>query len=170
MNIITLDFETFFDPDSGYTLKKQTTEEYCRDPRFEVHGVGIRYHNGDKRWYDDPEEFLHLVREDPDVAILCHHAHFDGFILSHHYGIRPKLWLDTLSMARMVQGNHLSASLEALAKRYGLAAKNVPYNLFKGKRWGELTPDVQRLVADGCLHDVELTWQLFNKLMRGETH
>ena len=38
--LVTIDFETFYDDDVGF--KKQTTEEYIRDPRFEVIGVGIK--------------------------------------------------------------------------------------------------------------------------------
>ena len=34
-NLITLDFETYYDKDYG--LKKFTTEEYIRDEKFEVH-------------------------------------------------------------------------------------------------------------------------------------
>ena len=37
--LVSLDFETFFD--SEYTLKKLSTSEYVRDPRFTVHMVGI---------------------------------------------------------------------------------------------------------------------------------
>lgn len=159
-NIVTLDFETYFDSD--YTLSKMTTEAYIRDPRFKAHGLGVRFANGEKKWFGDPDEFLHNMREDPSAfAVLCHHAHFDGLILSHHYGIKPAFWLDTLSMARLLIGNHLSVSLDNLSKHFGLAAKNVPYHLFKGKQWGEIPPHEQRMVADGCLHDVELTWQLF---------
>ena len=47
------------------------------------------------------------------TAVLCHHAHFDGLILAHHYGVRPALWLDTLSMARALIGNHLGGAWRA---------------------------------------------------------
>ncbi len=167
MNIITLDFETYFDDE--YTLKKMTTEAYIRDPRFEVHGVGVRWGNGKPEWIEQNElgdQGLKIALE--RSAVLCHHAQFDGLILSHHYGIKPAFWLDTLSMARLLIGNHMSVSLGSLAKHYGLAEKNVPYDDFKGKHWNELDPTVQRSLADGCLHDVELTWQIFGKLMRGE--
>ena len=63
-------------------------------------------------------------------AFLCHHAHFDGLILSHHFGVKPRYWLDTLSMARQVLGNHLKKGLGELATHYRLPEKNVPYNLF----------------------------------------
>lgn len=98
------------------------------------------------------------------TACLCHHAQFDGLILSHHYGIKPKFWFDSLSTARLLLGNHLSVGLDSLAKHYGLAAKTVPYNLFRGKHWEELPDDIRQQVGDGAIHDVELTWQLFQIL------
>ena len=46
------------------------------------------------------------------------------------------MWLDTLSMARLLLGNHLSASLESLAKHFGLGAKNIPLRPFQGQALG----------------------------------
>ena len=40
MNLITLDFETYYD--KAFSLSKMTTEAYIRDPRFEVIGVAVR--------------------------------------------------------------------------------------------------------------------------------
>ena len=45
MNILTLDFETYFDDE--YTLKKLTTEHYVRDARFEALGCGVKACKGD---------------------------------------------------------------------------------------------------------------------------
>jgi hypothetical protein len=39
MQIVTLDFETFYDRD--YSLSKMTTEAYVRDPQFEAIGVSV---------------------------------------------------------------------------------------------------------------------------------
>lgn len=164
MNILTLDFETFFSDD--YTLKKMTTEAYIRDPRFEALGCGARWPDGTTGWYEDPQDIF----DDPEFfscAVLCHHAHFDGLILSHHYGIKPKLWLDTLSMARLMLGNHVSVALKSLAQHYGLPDKNVPYDRFKGKRWAEIDAPLRQELGAGCLHDVELTWDIFNRLSVG---
>ena len=125
MNIITLDFETEFDDD--YTLKKMTTEAYVRDPRFRAHGCGIKGSGKHTWWLNEPEFRDWTTKQDwSQIAALCHHAHFDGLILSHHYGVRPALWLDTLSMARALIGNHLSVSLESLAAHFGLAVRAVP--------------------------------------------
>lgn len=170
MNIVTLDFETYYDDE--YSLKRMTTEEYVRDPRFEVLGVGLRgvafgapYHY----WYTRAEFRSMLDDKRLDFskdAILAHHAQFDGLILSHHYGIRPAAWLDTLSMARLLLGNHLSVGLDALARHFDLAGKTIDYRAFKGKHWHELNAAEQKMLADGCLHDVELTWALFQRLAK----
>ncbi len=165
MNIITLDFETYFDAD--YTLKKQTTEGYIRDRRFEVLGVAIAAAGEKAYWV--PQEHIsgHLNQIDwSKLACLCHHSHFDGLILSHHYGVKPHAWLDTLSMARLLLGNHVSVSLDSLSRHFGLEAKTVPYESFKGHRWGALSPMVRQLLATGACHDVELTWQIFKLLAK----
>jgi hypothetical protein len=165
MNLLVLDFESFFD--SEYSLSKMTTESYVRDKRFGTHMCGF--------WFPDRmpapatctdaslrnnEQFRQQIEES---AVLCHHAAFDGLILNHHYDLRPKMWLDTLSMSRLVWPKLKSHSLDALALHCGLPPKNVPYNLFKGLR--ELPPDVYRQVADGCTHDCTLTYSIFRRLL-----
>jgi DNA polymerase len=167
VRLICLDFETVWSDD--YTLKKLTTEAYVRDPRFEIHGLAIKWGSEyDARWYDK-RQWRHILEHEDwsDVAIIAHHAQFDGLILNHHFGVRPALWLDTLSMARLVIGNHVSVGLDSLAKHFGLAPKSVPYNAFKGKRWSYLPGDVQRALAEGARHDVELTWTIFSHLQKG---
>ena len=71
-------------------------------------------------------------RDIMDSAVLCHHAQFDGLILEHVYGLRPKFWFDTLSMARLVLPRLRSHSLESLAEHFLLGSKTVPYNAFRG--------------------------------------
>ena len=164
VNLIVLDFETYFDND--YSLNKMTTEAYVRDSRFEAHGLGVRYHNGNYQWFDDPEYFLHRMRDDPNVAVLCHHAHFDGLILSHHYGIKPGRWLDTLSMARYLFGPRQDKSLEGLAARFGFASKTVPYGTMKGRHWRDFSSREREEIVSACLHDCELTWQVWCELMK----
>lgn len=125
-----------------------------------------------------PEGVYHWVEQDAiakylslidwsDAAVLCHHAQFDGLIFSHHYGVKPAVWLDTLSMARLQLGNHISVALSSLTKHYGLPDKSVPYDKFKGRRWAELPFDLREELGAGCVHDVELTWAIFEKLMVG---
>ena len=42
--IITLDFETFYD--TGYGLRSLTVEEYIKHPEFQVIGFAIRINDG----------------------------------------------------------------------------------------------------------------------------
>src|SRR5262245_33548566 len=164
MRIVTIDFETFFSDD--FTLKKLTTEAYVRDQRFEPHGAAIKWGpDTHARWYDARQLKQVLADEDwSNTAILAHHAQFDLFILSHHYGVKPRLALDTLSMARLVMGNHLSVSLDNVRGYFGLAAKRTPYDRFKGKHWHELDDDTRQLLAEGCCDEVESIYAIFNCL------
>jgi DNA polymerase len=125
----------------------------------------VRGLNGHVEWF--PPLQLKMFFDYIDwsrLAILCHHAQFDGLIASHYYRVKPALWLDTLSMARLVHGSDRSSSLDALAKRYGLPAKSVPYTAFRGRHWDELSGEVQHQLSAGGMHDVALTWELFTRL------
>lgn len=161
---ICLDFETFFDVKGGYTLKKMTTEAYVRDSRLEVHGCAIKVDDGETFWVEGTmlrETFSKIDWQ--RSAVLCHHAQFDGLILGHCYHVRPALWLDTLSMARLLLGNHMSVSLDALAKEFGLGAKSVPYAAFDGRHWQDIPLEIRKQVASGACQDVDLTFNLFTK-------
>ena len=173
MNLLVLDFETYYDR-ASYTLKKMTTEAYIRDPRFEALCCGF-YTQRDPVTGEGPG-FSHYAPQYlletalgtidwENTGVLCHHAQFDGLILSHHFGIKPALWFDTLSMARLVIGTHVSASLASLAAMFDLAPKTVPYDLFNGKRWKEISPNDQEALGEGAAHDCELTYQIFQKLL-----
>jgi hypothetical protein len=165
VDIITIDFETYYDRD--YSLSKLTTEAYIRDPRFEIIGVGIKVNDTEPDWYSgaDAPGFLNAI-DYTNAAILCHNTAFDGAILSWHCGIKPKLWLDTLSMARPLHSMTVGGSLKALATYYKLGAKGDEVVRALGMRRKDFTPEQMRSYADYCVQDVELTYKLFKKLMR----
>lgn len=168
MDIVTIDMETFYDSD--FTLSKMTTEAYVRDPQFEVIGVGIKVNDYPTDWFSGTHEqikkFLHGLSYS-DKAILCHNTAFDGAILSWHFGIRPKLWLDTLSMARPLHNVSVGGSLAKLATFYGLGPKGDEVVAAKGKRRGDFTPAELDQYGKYCINDVNITKQLFDKLKRG---
>lgn len=170
MKIVVSDWETFFDSASGYTLKKMTTEAYLRDPRFEAHGCAVKWEPHMKAHWYSQHDITHgaLVNLDwSDTMLVHHHAHFDSGIESFHYGIRPKAIGCTLSMARLLLGNHVSVSLDSVRSHFGLPSKLTPYHLFDGKHWGELSPADQKLVADGACDEVESIAHIFNCFMSG---
>ena len=154
MKLITLDFETYFADD--YTLSKMTTEAYVRDRRFKTHCLSNKIE-------DRPATCVPAYSGMKNSALLAHHAHFDGLILSHHYDIKPAFWFDTLSMARLLFPHDKSHSLSSLAKKFNLPEKTVPYQLFKNRT--ELDDATQCLLEEGCKHDVELTYQIFKKML-----
>ena len=105
MDIITLDFETYYAQD--YTLSKGTTEEYIRSPRFEVIGVAVKVNDGPTEWFSGTHEETRAFLSRYDWAnsfALAHNTMFDGAIMSWRFGIKPKVWLDTLCMARALHG------------------------------------------------------------------
>ena len=140
-----------------------TQESYTRDARFEAHGAAVKWSpQHEAKWYDEKELRFHLANEDwSDVLLICHHAQFDGLILSHHFGIKPKMWGCTLSMARLLLGNHVSASLDSVRKHFGIPSKTTPYNLFEGKHWNEMAVGTRELVAAGACDEVESIWKIF---------
>ena len=166
MRPVVIDFESFYSDD--YAPSKMTTESYIRDPRFEAHGAAIKWDaQTSAQWYDQRELAYILKDEDwSDVFLIHHHAQFDGLILSHHYDVHPAMFGCTLSMSRLLLGNHLSVSLDSVRKHFGIPAKSTPYNLFRGKHWSELDQDTRLQIGEGAIDEVESIWKIFGLLMQ----
>jgi len=163
MNVITVDFETYFtNGDLGF--KKQTTEEYVRDPRFEVIGVSVKVNDEPTQWFsgDYLETYSFLQTFDwANSMAVAHNAMFDMAILSWHYNIKPMAIGDTLSMARAIHGTEVGGSLHKLTEHYQLGAKGDDTKWAVNLKRKDFS--AQELVAYGayCKNDVELTYQLF---------
>jgi len=166
-NILTSDFETFFQP-PVYTLSNDTTAGYVRDERFQTIGVGVRWFDGATEWMEDAEfrEFIQHV-DWSTTAVLAHHTHFDGFILAERYGVRPVKWLDTLSMGRALYGVEVGGSLGKLAEKLGVGVKGHATEWAKGKRREDFTPEQWAEYGAYCCNDVELCWRLWELMSKG---
>ena len=167
MNLITLDFVTFYDNKIKLGFKYQTTEEYVRDPQFEVIGVGVKIDDEPETWFSGSHDEIkeHLLKIDwSRAAVLCHNTLFDGCILSWHYGIKPAFLLDTLSMARALHGVEAGGSLAALAERYKLGKKGDEVIAAEGKRRKDFAPAELATYGKYCKNDVDLTFRLFQEL------
>ena len=163
-DLITLDFESFYDDETGF--RKQTTEEYINDPRFQVIMVGIQRNDDPPYWVPGPEVCERLKELPWDRSLLlCHNTLFDGAILAWVYGIKPAGYLDTLSMARALHGVDAGGSLASLTERYKLGKKGDEVIQAKGKRFEDFTPDELQTYAGYCMNDVRLTYELFLKLV-----
>ena len=167
MDLITVDFETFYDQD--FSLSKLTTEEYIRDPQFEVIGLGIKVNDGETEWASGtPEQIEKFLKgyDLPGSAVLAHNTMFDGAILSWCFDIRPRLWLDTLCMGRALHGVEVGGSLKAMAERYGIGEKGTEVLNAKGKRREDFSDEELGRYGDYCVNDVDLTYSLFKKMGR----
>jgi hypothetical protein len=143
-----------------------STEAYIRDPRFECHGAAIKWTaDTSAQWYDERQLRYILKEEDwSDIFLISHHAQFDHFILNHHYDVRPKMSGCTMSMAKLLLGNHISASLDSVRKQFNLAPKITPYSLFKNRHWKDIDLTTQRLIGEGARDEVESIFKLFQIL------
>lgn len=167
MDLITIDLETYYDKD--YSLSKITTEEYVRSPLFEVIGLGIKVNDGDTEWASGSHTALHKYLQGfnwADSMVVAHNTLFDGAILSWHFGVKPKIWADTLSMGRALHGVEVGGSLRALAERYKLGEKGTEVLAAIGKRRADFTKEDLSRYGDYCVNDVELTYRLFNRMAR----
>jgi DNA polymerase I-like protein with 3'-5' exonuclease and polymerase domains len=163
MNIITLDFETYYS--QSFSLSKITTEEYIRSPEFETIGVSVKVDDAPAEWFSGTKEETKrfLDRYDWGNAIaVAHNAMFDMAILSWVYGIRPKRIADTLSMARALGAG--SVSLASLVKQYNLGEKGDEVINALGKKRLDFDAAALRRYGAYCKNDTELTYKLFQTL------
>lgn len=165
MDLITIDFETYYDKD--YSLKKLTTEAYIRDPRFEVIGVAVKVNNNKTEWASGTDTQIRQFLQTFNLheACLCaHNTMFDGAIISWHYNINPRFFTDTLCLSRSVDGVEVGGSLRALAERYDIGVKGTEVLNALGKRRDSFTPEELSRYGDYCINDVNLTYDLFRVL------
>ena len=165
MNILSLDFETYYD--RLFSLSKITTEEYIRSPQFQTIGVAVKENDGETRWcsgtHEEIAEFLGGYDWD-NSALLAHNAMFDAAILSWRFNIKPRAILDTLSMARALHGTEVGNSLAKLSDHYQLGKKGTEVVDALGKRREDFTPSDLQAYGGYCINDVELTYKLWKCL------
>ena len=168
MNLITLDFETYWADKYSLGRRDMTTEQYINDDRFEVIGVSVKVNDQKAEWftgnYDDLKTYLSKF-DIPNSALLAQNTMFDGAILSWKFGIKAKRYLDTLCMARAINGAYSKCSLKELARRYNLGEKGTEVEEAKGKRRKDFSEDQMARYGGYCKNDVELTYKLFHRLM-----
>ena len=97
---------------------------------------------------------------------IAHNMMFDGFILNEIFDIQPKAYADTLSMGRALHGIEVSGSLAAMVERYKLGAKGDEVVAAAGKNREDFSPEDLARYGDYCINDVELTYKLFNTMVK----
>lgn len=169
MVYIVIDFETFFDPKDGYTLRKLSYPEYIADERFKVHVLGVEF-NGRKKylWGDKAiNEWLDGWRNyEGDYAFVMHNAYFDAAILRWHYKFTPKYMVDTLLLANHVLGaakdSGAGNSLAELARRLGIPAKG-RIEFMEGVR--DPSPEQMAALETYLAGDLDITRKVLDYLL-----
>lgn len=166
--VCTIDFETYYDKE--YTLKSMSTEEYIRDPRFEIICVAVRDPFGTFRVIDGAKGLIHVADELRKLDVerypmLCQNTNFDAAIARWKLGITSPMYLDTRGMASATI-RHLtgSTSLKSIAEHLHLPPKGTAVHNMIGIRRRDMTPEQYAAYADYCKHDVLITFLAFTML------
>ena len=155
MRIIYLDFETYYDSD--FSLRKMTTEQYLRDPRYQTILLMAAVNDGPIRgaWgHDDIATMLRELRVDaPDAVVVAHNARFDATIIEWIFGIRCNFVACTILMmretglARLI-GQSLSALSDWLRERgHKIPPKGSTVTLASGQRLEDMSPQFKKEYA-----------------------
>jgi len=172
MALITIDFETYY-TDKGLGFKTQTTEEYIRDPAFEIIGAAVQVDAGEPVWFSGSHDEMRVwLRQFPwkESMVLAHNTLFDGAILSWIFNIKPMGWFDTLSMARALHGVDAGGSLKALAERYEVGIKGEEVIQALNKRRADFAPDDLARYGEYCRNDVKLCYDIFMIMVNNFPH
>lgn len=168
MSLKVVDFETYYCSQT-YTLRKSTTEEYIRDKRFQTIGFSLIEDNGDVEWVTGTDEYIEHRLHSLDwknTAQAAHNNRFDAGILSLRYGIQPKFYLDTMSMAMGLVGLKTRVSLEKLAEFFDLPMrKGHEVTNMDGKRREDLTPDEMYRYGEYAKTDALICRELLRIMM-----
>jgi len=164
MNLITLDFETYYDV--RLSLGKMSTVQYVQDDEFKVWGVGVKFFHNPTVWIpeDEVKDFLEQIDWD-DAALVCHNTLFDAYILTQVFGVYPKYYYDTAAMSRGLFPNE-SASLKHVCKRLfpDDPTMRKGEELVNAKGIRDLDPQLDEEIGGYCIQDVDLTYALYNKM------
>lgn len=176
MDIITLDYESYWDQECS--LSKLSPLEYINHPRFELQSVAVKFNDTYTDVLFGEAKIRHAFsRLDWSTkALLAHNnSGFDSYISAYRLGIKPKLWLDTMAMARPKHAKTTGLSLKALVEFYADELRAMGINPVKdntvlvqtkGRRFEEFTEAEKAAMEVYNRDDTELCYGLFKILMR----
>jgi len=175
MQLITLDFETYWD--NNHTLSKMSPTEYITHPETEVQSVSIKIGSGSTYvLFGEDKIASHLATIDwSDTMVIGHNmSGFDAMILAWRFNVRPKMYGCTAAMARSqysktghtVGGKFLTGvSLKKLAAELGVGAKlDLEATNTKGKHLCDFSPDELANMEEYNKVDTDLCFAIFKKL------
>lgn len=166
MQYLTLDFEAYWS--QYHSLSKMNPILYCTHPDTELISLSYKLNNDQTYTLWGEEAILAWAKTMPweDLAVIAHNGNgFDHMLLVWRLGAHPKLFCDTLAMARPFHAKDVGGSLKALVKHYGLGVKDATaLHQTKGKHLVDFTTQEKADMGVYNRMDVDQTWGLFRKL------
>ncbi len=166
MTIVALDFETAYS--QAYSLSKMSEVDYILSPIYQTLMCAIKVGDQPTEVHIGHEAVRKALAEvDWDnAALLAHNTRFDGAILAWHYGHTPRLYMDTMSMAKAFTHPYIgSSSLAKVADHMGLPPKGDEVVHAMGKWFADFEPHELAAYASYCKHDCELSRTIFDQFM-----
>ena len=164
MNLITLDFETYYD--TTLSLGKMSTVQYVQHDDFKVWGVGVKYNDEPTTWISEAEckDFLQEIDWE-DAQLVCHNTLFDAYILTQVFGVYAKYYYDTAAMSRGLFPNE-SARLKDVSIRLFPRDPSMRKGeeLVNAKGIRDLDTQLDEEIGSYCIQDVDLTYAIYNKM------
>lgn len=166
MNVVTVDFETFWS--QTHTLSKMNPIAYVMHPETEIISLAIKINDAPtKVYFGEVDVAAALAAHDwSDTMVVGHNmSAFDSMLLAWRFGVTPKVWACTLAMARPIHAKTCGLSLGALVKHYGIGEKNNTALVnTKGKHLCDFTAQELRDMRAYNRDDTEQCYALFNIL------
>ena len=100
--IVTVDFETYFDTKYSLRAKAYNTSSYIMDDKFQAHCCAIKIGTKASRcyWGEDAIRAALNAIDWSKHDMLAHNNFFDGAIATWRFGIRPRRRFCTVQMTR----------------------------------------------------------------------
>ncbi len=162
--IVALDFESYYSTE--FSLSRMSEAAYILDARFETIMCAVKLGSAPSVLHVGHEAVAAALDaiDWSQAALLSHNTRFDGAILHWIFGHVPKLYLDTLSMARaLVQSVTGKCSLKAVAAYLGVGEKGDEIVNARGKRLADFTPVELARYGEYCINDNELCRTIFDR-------
>jgi DNA polymerase len=154
---VGIDFETYYDKSSKYSLTSMMTPEYILDPRFEVIGVSLSVAGSPAAWFSGDHAYLQSVFDAVDwssARVTAHNANFDGAILEWIFKRKPASYFCTMMGARPYVAPFTgSCSLARVSEFFGIGSKGTEVVAANGKRRLDFSPHELARYGEYCNND-----------------
>ena len=163
--VVTIDFETYYDSKYSLRAKQYNTSSYIMDPQFQIHCCAIKIGTKKSKCYwgrEAVEKALKAI-DWTKHDLLAHNNFFDGAIAKWHLGIKPRRRFCTVQMTRGLHSDMSKASLDAICKFYGIGGKISGLEDVKGTRTEDIPKDKAARLMEYCNNDNEKCFEVFKK-------